>query len=181
MPGSDGRPMGNWAWLGSSFCGSWVVTTTCSGGAVGVEGAHRGDWRFAHWASCSGIDRLRRHLTVVSSAGIWAWPAVSATTHSFQNAVGTVEAGSPICSTPAAKAGMDSSRRPVRSTQGGAGAQVANTSSMLASVEVEGGVQHPRLFIQVVAAAGGGGEVIQRAVAHRHPLGQAGRARVNIR
>ena len=38
-------------------------------------------------------------------------------------------------------------------------------------------MQHPRVFIQVITAAGGGSEVIQRAVADRHPFGQAGRAR----
>ena len=61
--------------------------------------------------------------------------------------------------------------------QGGTGAQ-GGEHLLDAGVEVEGGeLQHPRLFIQVITAAGGGGEVIQRAVAHRHPLGQAGRAR----
>ncbi|MNH11420.1 hypothetical protein D3C79_709330 [compost metagenome] len=61
--------------------------------------------------------------------------------------------------------------------QGGTGAQ-GGEHLLDAGVEVEGGeLQHPRLFIQVITAAGGGGEVIQRAVADRHPLGQTGGAR----
>ena len=38
-------------------------------------------------------------------------------------------------------------------------------------------MQHPRALVQVIAAAGGSGEVIERPVTDRHPLGQAGRAR----
>ncbi len=61
--------------------------------------------------------------------------------------------------------------------QGGTGAQ-GGEHLLDAGVEVEGGeLQHPRSLAQVVAAAGGGGKVIQRAVAHRHPLGQTGGAR----
>ncbi|MNG00164.1 hypothetical protein D3C84_830910 [compost metagenome] len=72
-------------------------------------------------------------MTVASRAGIWAWPDPSDTTHSFQKAVGRSRWVIPSSSTPATKAGMDSSRASVRSTRVAPALRVANTSSMLAS------------------------------------------------
>jgi hypothetical protein len=73
---------------------------------------------------------------------------------------------------------MDSSRASVRSTRVAPALKVANTSSMLASKKRANCSIAP--FIQVIMARAAG-EVIQRAVAHCHPLGRPVEPEVNIR
>jgi len=147
------------------------------GGAVGVEEAHIGAALALPLGQLLGVDRLaadddggqigrdmgltrrQRHHPLVPERG------------------GQVEVGDPHLLHPGRKGGHGFQQGVGAQHQGGASAQ-GGEHLLDAGVEVEGGeLQHPRVFIQVITAAGRSGEVIQRAVADRHPLGQTGRAR----
>ncbi|MNJ61437.1 hypothetical protein D3C77_572230 [compost metagenome] len=72
-------------------------------------------------------------ITVFNPAGIRAWPLRSATTHSFQNAVGRSTMLIACASMPSTKVSIDCSSASVRSTRVAPALRLTKTSSMLAS------------------------------------------------